>query len=190
MNSISLKKEVATLHNFLILILWSMRNLPLICVCGKSGVGKTTIVRASGLREVISYTTRPMREGEKDGHDYHFTSREWMLANRDKFQLDWKTFGDHIYGATDDDVNNCEIIVITLDSAVKLRKLGVLMYIIWVDGPIRQDRDRKVNVDNGPDLMKEVDRILVNDGTIEDAAMELVRIWSSLKTILECVNSL
>ena len=166
-----------------------MRTVPLLCVCGKSGVGKTTVVRATGLREVISYTTRPIREGEQDGYDYHFRTHEWMFEHRDLFKLDWKTFGEHIYGATDDDVNNCEIMVITLDSAIELRNLGVLVYIVWLDGPIRSSRNRKVDVDNGAELMAEVDRILVNDGSVERTAAELVRIQSSLIIVADALRN-
>jgi guanylate kinase len=165
-----------------------MRTIPLICVSGKSGVGKTTVVRASSLKEVISYTTRDMREGEVDGYDYHFRSKEWMLANRDKFNLDWKTFGDNIYGATDFDVNNLDIIVITLDSATELRKIGVLVYIIWLDGPIRQERSRSEDVANGPELMKEVGLRLTNNGTVEEVAEKLKVLHRSLKTIGECFH--
>lgn len=49
-------------------------------VMGKSASGKDTIYKelASdkelGLKTVIPYTTRPMRDGEKDGVTYHFTS--------------------------------------------------------------------------------------------------------------------
>jgi guanylate kinase len=148
-------------------------------------VGKTTIVRASGLREVISYTTRPIRDGEKDGFDYHFRTHEWMNSHRDDFRLDWKTFGENIYGATDHDVKNCEIMVITLDSAIELRQLGVQVYIIWIDGPIREARNRNVNVANGAELMVEVDRRLANDGAVEKAADELVNIHRSLTMIAD-----
>lgn len=164
--------------------------MPLLCVCGKSGVGKTTVVRATGLKEVISYTTRKMREGETDGFDYHFRSHDWMLANRDKFNLDWKFFGDNIYGATDFDVNNLDIIVITLDSAIELRKIGVLVYIIWMDGPIRQERDRKVNVDDSPELMKEVDRRMTNNGSVEELAEQLRFLHCSLKMVRDAIRDL
>lgn len=48
---------------------------------GKSAVGKDTIYKrlledCPRLRPVILYTTRPMRDGETDGIEYHFTSRE------------------------------------------------------------------------------------------------------------------
>jgi len=165
-----------------------MRDVPLICVCGKSGVGKTTVVRESGLREVISYTTRAMRPGEVDDYDYHFRSQEWMDTHRDKFKLDWKQFGEHTYGATDDDVLGLDVIVITLDSAIYLRNIGVLTYIIWLDGPIRMKRERSVNVANGPELMESVDRILTNEGTVEQLAEELRLIQSSLTIIADAIS--
>lgn len=46
---------------------------------GISGAGKTTLgkVLASwGLKEIVSHTTRPMRNGEIDGVDYYFVDDE------------------------------------------------------------------------------------------------------------------
>ncbi|NJC87541.1 MAG: guanylate kinase [Desulfuromonas sp.] len=53
----------------------------LFVISAPSGAGKTSIFREllvlhPELRESISYTTRPMRAGERDGTDYHFVSRE------------------------------------------------------------------------------------------------------------------
>ena len=53
-------------------------------VSAPSGAGKTTLVKAlidqiDTLRVSISHTTRPMRPGEIDGVNYHFTSREQFL---------------------------------------------------------------------------------------------------------------
>ncbi|MGB1540233.1 MAG: guanylate kinase, partial [Rickettsiales bacterium] len=46
-----------------------------------SGAGKTTLSRQllkeqSGISMSVSVTTRPMRPGEEDGHDYYFVSRD------------------------------------------------------------------------------------------------------------------
>lgn len=55
----------------------------LLIVCGPSGAGKTTLARnlmqlRPNVVESVSHTTRPMREGEVDGVDYHFVDRsEW-----------------------------------------------------------------------------------------------------------------
>ena len=49
------------------------------CIMGKSATGKDTIYKKLlqnselGLKRIVSYTTRPIREGEKEGEEYHFT---------------------------------------------------------------------------------------------------------------------
>lgn len=49
------------------------------CIMGKSATGKDTIYKRLlqnselGLKRIVSYTTRPIREGEKEGEEYHFT---------------------------------------------------------------------------------------------------------------------
>lgn len=57
----------------------------LIILCAPSGAGKTTLARRVMARLhqrgheasfSVSYTTRAPRPGERDGHDYHFVSRE------------------------------------------------------------------------------------------------------------------
>jgi len=54
----------------------------IICLMGKSSSGKDTIFRellqegTLGLRTIVPYTTRPIRTGEIDGVDYHFTDEE------------------------------------------------------------------------------------------------------------------
>ncbi len=52
------------------------------CLMGKSASGKDTVYQRLledgrlQLRPVIPYTTRPMREGEQEGREYYFRSRE------------------------------------------------------------------------------------------------------------------
>ncbi|MFA5677080.1 MAG: guanylate kinase [Pseudomonas sp.] len=53
-------------------------------VSAPSGAGKTTLVKAlieqiDTVRVSVSHTTRPMRPGEMDGVNYHFTSREQFI---------------------------------------------------------------------------------------------------------------
>lgn len=51
-------------------------------IFGKSSTGKDTIAErllgnsGLGLKKLITYTTRPMREGEEDGKEYFFVSNE------------------------------------------------------------------------------------------------------------------
>lgn len=60
----------------------------LLITCGPSGVGKTSLgreLRTAYPRLVlsVSYTTRPMRDGEVNGVDYHFTDRQTFERMRD-----------------------------------------------------------------------------------------------------------
>ncbi|MFV0362112.1 MAG: guanylate kinase [Suipraeoptans sp.] len=53
-------------------------------LCGKSSSGKDTLYKhikelKPELRPVVLYTTRPIREGEKDGVEYHFVSDSKLL---------------------------------------------------------------------------------------------------------------
>lgn len=56
----------------------------IIVFCGPSGAGKTTIINRliadhpKQFALAISHTTRLPREGEENGRDYHFVSRQEM----------------------------------------------------------------------------------------------------------------
>jgi guanylate kinase len=57
-------------------------------VAAPSGGGKTSLVNAlldsdPSIRLSVSYTTRPMRPGERDGIHYHFTTEADFFARRD-----------------------------------------------------------------------------------------------------------
>ena len=55
------------------------------CVMGKSATGKDTIYenllmdKDLGLKSIIPYTTRPIRDGEEEGREYHFVTEAEML---------------------------------------------------------------------------------------------------------------
>ena len=55
-----------------------MNKVKVIALFGKAGSGKDTILRAlvkvdpDKFNEIVSCTTRPPREGEQEGVNYHF----------------------------------------------------------------------------------------------------------------------
>ena len=55
----------------------------LVVISGPSGVGKTTVVNRlledAGIARAVTATTRAPRDGEVDGRDYLFLSREEFL---------------------------------------------------------------------------------------------------------------
>lgn len=58
----------------------------IICLMGKSSTGKDTIYKRLlqredlHLRTVVPYTTRPIRQGEREGVEYHFTDEKGFLT--------------------------------------------------------------------------------------------------------------
>jgi guanylate kinase len=73
-------------------------------ITGPSGVGKGTLIRelcqrVPDLELSISATTREPRQGEVDGRDYHFLSREEFdrRVGREDF-LEFATYSDNRYG--------------------------------------------------------------------------------------------
>ena len=58
------------------------------CVMGKSSSGKDTVYKKlkeqyKEIRLIVPYTTRPIREGEKDGVEYYFVDPEQFRAMKE-----------------------------------------------------------------------------------------------------------
>lgn len=106
------------------------------CVMGKSATGKDTIYQkllhenALQLKKIIPYTTRPIREGEEEGREYHFCTE----ADVEKLEADGKivelrayntVYGIWKYFTVDDgsiqlDKENY-LLIGTLEAYVKIR---------------------------------------------------------------------
>jgi len=78
---------------------------PLVVLSGPSGAGKSTVLRRlvaeSGLRlhVSVSATTRPPRQGEVDGKDYYFWSRERFDEEKKSGAfLEWAEVYGRAYG--------------------------------------------------------------------------------------------
>ncbi len=78
----------------------------LFVVSAASGTGKTTLIhraitRLTGVALSVSHTTRPPRQGEEDGRDYHFVPLHEFNAmiRRNEF-LEWAEVYGHRYGTS------------------------------------------------------------------------------------------
>ncbi|WP_111657935.1 guanylate kinase [Isoalcanivorax indicus] len=83
----------------------------LFIVSAPSGAGKTSLVAAlvnalPDVRISVSHTTRPIRPGEQDGVNYHFTDRDTFLekVGEGRFLEHAEVFGN-LYGTSADWVN-------------------------------------------------------------------------------------
>lgn len=71
----------------------------IVAFMGPSGSGKTTLAKYMNIRKVTTYTTRPSREGERDGIDYYFMKEEELLRlYREGELLEYTSYNGHLYG--------------------------------------------------------------------------------------------
>jgi len=133
-----------------------MTSGDLFVVVAPSGAGKTSLVNAMlegerGIRLSVSYTTRPPREGEVDGREYNFVSRERfekMIASGD-FLEHANVYGN-FYGtsrkwietelAGDHDV----LLEIDWQGAVQVRRLFPRMVGVFILPPSLEELRRRL----------------------------------------------
>ena len=97
-------------------------------VTGPSGVGKNTIIEAMStdldFYFSVSHTTRPQREGEVDGKDYHFvTEEEFKSLVDDNLMIEYEQYGGFYYGTSKKEIlkeSNIILLDLEVNGATKL----------------------------------------------------------------------
>lgn len=80
----------------------------LFIISAPSGAGKTSLLTAlldkmQGIRLSISHTTRPIRPGEQDGVNYHFTDRDTFISQVEAGRfLEYAEVFGNLYGTSVD----------------------------------------------------------------------------------------
>lgn len=142
----------------------------LIILVAPSGSGKTTIARKllndfTKVRFSVSATTRPPREGEVDGEDYYFLSKEEFNNKIDNNEfLEWEEFyNGSRYGTLHSEVD-------------KLIESGYFPLLdIEVKGALnvkRQYGTKSVAIFIRPPSLEELKRRLVKRGSENNASLE------------------
>lgn len=170
---------------------------------GKTCSGKTTIanklIDLYGFKKIITYTSRPMRKGEKQGIDYHFISDEYFkhCIENDHF-AEWKSYdtveGTWYYGTALEDLENTDnnsVIILTPDGyrdvCKKLKDKPKCIYIYANNETIKNrliqrgddenEANRRLKHDNEDfkDFEYEADKIFYNnEGTNLDEVVERI----------------
>jgi guanylate kinase len=66
---------------------------------GKTSIAKSLLQARDDLAYSVSATTRPRREGEREGEDYHFLTREEFQRRVAAGEfLEWATYAGNLYG--------------------------------------------------------------------------------------------
>jgi len=97
-----------------------------------------------GLTQSISYTTRPIREGEQDGVDYHYIDDTEFnnMVSRSEFYEN-QEFNGWSYGTTKKEMNNSQLFIMTpagLADLVKTDRDKSIVIFFNIDQTIRENR--------------------------------------------------
>ena len=128
----------------------------LIVVSGPSGAGKDTLIRAAleaipELALIASATTREPREGEVDGRDHVFLSREeferWIEEDR---LLEWAEYSGNLYGTPKQSVEELlqrgrsVILRIELQGARQVKERRPDAVMVFVRAPSLEETRRRL----------------------------------------------
>lgn len=129
----------------------------LIVVSAPSGAGKTSVIKGlmqclDGLTFSISHTTRPARENERDGRDYHFIDRNEFLKRVDRgFFLEWAEVHDHLYGTSIEEVEkdlaqNLDVLLdIDVQGADQIRRTYPGSVHVLIIPPSYEELEKRLN---------------------------------------------
>lgn len=77
----------------------------LFLISGHSGSGKSTIMKSLMDNEIISFTTREKRQGEREGVDYKFISlSEFNKLKKDNKLVEYVEYHNNFYGLDEDEI--------------------------------------------------------------------------------------
>ena len=105
------------------------KNETMFLIVGESGSGKTTIVKELesryGLKTINSYTTRPRRTQNEDGHIFITPEEFYFPSNQKYFNniVAYTEFNGHKYFATSDQVDECDTYVIDVEGIKNIKRL-------------------------------------------------------------------
>ena len=146
-----------------------MKTVNMILIVAPSGAGKNSFMSRSlkefpQLEDIVTYTTRSLRFGEKQGDPYHFVNREKFQTLIDQdFFVEWSLVHDALYGTSHQ----------SLKEAWKQEKVAILDIDVQGVNKITKVYRNAVSIFIMPPSIEELKRrILARDKT-PPANMEL-----------------
>ena len=182
-------------------------------IMGKSASGKDKIYTALmddaaglNLRPLILYTTRPIRTGEEDGRQYHFTDEAGLAAFRDAGKIiEERTYqtiaGPWTYATVDyglDPQNTDYLGIGTLVSYRKIRdyfgsELVVPLYLDVSDANLLARAMKRESKQQAPRYREMCRRFLADSEDFDDAnilAAGITKRYDNNRPLTECLEEI
>lgn len=112
----------------------------MILLAGKTCSGKSTIVKELlkiGMKDVVTYTTRPPRKNEVDGVSYHFiSSKEFLEKEKQGFFAETTSYNvasgeTWYYGSALEDLTDDKVIIVNPHGLKQIQKIKSLNPIVF-----------------------------------------------------------
>ena len=138
----------------------------MIVLVGESASGKSSIERHLvdyyDYKKVVSYTTRPPRDGEVDGVDYNFIDVEkFAKLKSEGYFAETATYRDWHYGTAKEDCTDDKIAVLTPHGLRQISKIdGINVTSFYINVP---RRDRLIKILQRGDNIEEAYRRSLSD---------------------------
>ena len=162
-----------------------MNKYKIIAIMGKAGSGKDTLLNALMEEEIfkdackiISCTTRPIREYEIDGVDYHFiTTKEFTNQILSGEMIEATVFNTWCYGTSlkNLDLNKINIGVFNPEGIELLKERNdVDLTVIYVQANDKDRLLRQLNREENPDCHEIVRRFSADEEDFDDDEIDFI----------------
>lgn len=120
----------------------------MIVLIGASASGKTEvakeIIKKYQFKKIITYTTRKKRDGEVEGKDYYFISKEEFIKKQlnDQF-IETTIYHNNYYGTAFKDADRNKVLIVDVNGANKIYQLlkdKVMIFLLEAPVDIRIKR--------------------------------------------------
>ena len=143
----------------------------MIVLIGESASGKSSIekylVNNYGYNKIVSYTTRPPRDGEVNGVDYHFIDKsQFRRLTEQNFFVETAVYRGWYYGVAKRDCTDDKVAVLTPHGLRQVSKVeGINVMSFYINVP-RRDRLIKI-LQRGDDIEESYRRNLSDVGMFD-----------------------
>lgn len=180
----------------------------IIAIMGQSGAGKDSMLQSAltaigtqeGLHEIIPCTTRPKREGDKDGVNYYFyLSSEFEEKLLHDEILEFARFNNWWYGTSYESVKEDKLNV-GVFNPFGVRQLldnpECNVTVFWVQAAGKNRLLRQLNREESPDVDEIVRRYSADKEDFKDIDFDYISIpnetcddfWSGVRTITSFIE--